>query len=143
MPTKSLVAALILALLATPGAAAARPARVIAADAAHVAGRLDTFFRTTVGAGRAAEGLRADWQRDLEVAHRECGFNYIRFHGLLEDELGVYSEDKQGHPLYNFQYIDAVYDAILRVGMKPFVELGFMPQRLASGDKTIFWWKGN
>jgi xylan 1,4-beta-xylosidase len=117
--------------------------RVITADYARVKGRLDPFFRNTVGAGRAAEGLRADWQRDLEIVHRECGFGYIRFHGLLEDELGVYSEDRRGRPVYNFQYIDAVYDAILRIGMKPFVELGFMPQRLASGDKTIFWWKGN
>ena len=64
-------------------------------------------------------------------------------HGLLQDELGVYSEDKQGRPVYNFQYIDAVYDAILNTGMRPFVEFGFMPQRLASGEKTIFWWKGN
>ena len=96
-----------------------------------------------VGAGRAAEGLRADWQRDLALVHRECGFEYVRFHGLLQDELGVYSEDRQGRPIYNFQYIDAIYDAILSAGMRPFVELGFMPQKLASGEKTIFWWKGN
>jgi xylan 1,4-beta-xylosidase len=143
MPTKTLVAALLLALLPTPGAASAQPARVIAADAAHVSGRLDTFFRTTVGAGRAAEGLRADWQRDLDVVHRECGFTYIRFHGLLQDELGVYAEDKQGRPVYNFQYVDAIYDRILALGMRPFVELGFMPRALASGDQTIFWWNGN
>ena len=96
-----------------------------------------------MGAGRAAEGLRADWQRDLAMVHRECGFKYIRFHGLLEDELGVYREDRNGQPVYNFQYIDAIYDAILNMGMKPFVEFGFMPQALASGSKTIFWWKGN
>ena len=119
------------------------PARTIAVDYAKVKGRHNKFFRQVVGAGRAAEGLRSDWQRDLALVHRECGFQYIRFHGLLQDELGVYSEDKQGAPVYNFQYIDAVYDAILNIGMKPFVELGFMPQALASGSKTIFWWKGN
>jgi xylan 1,4-beta-xylosidase len=96
-----------------------------------------------VGAGRAAEGLRADWQRDLALVHRECGFEYVRFHGLLQDELGVYAEDAQGRPVYNFQYIDAVYDAILQSGMRPFVEFGFMPQKLATGEKSIFWWKGN
>src|SRR4051794_35711468 len=121
----------------------AAPRRTISADYGRVRGRLDTFFRTTVGAGRAAEGLRADWQRDLAVAHRECGFEYVRFHGLLEDEMGVYSEDRQGRPVYNFQYVDAVYDAVLAAGMRPFVEIGFMPKALASGDKTIFWWKGN
>lgn len=119
------------------------PARVIAADYRRVKGPRDSFAQLVVGAGRAAEGLRADWQRDLALVHRECGFDYVRFHGLLEDELGVYSEDRQGRPVYNFQYIDAVYDAILNAGMRPFVEFGFMPQRLASGEKTIFWWKGN
>lgn len=119
------------------------PVRVISADYQRVKGTRDRFPQLVVGAGRAAEGLRSDWQRDLAVVHRECGFRYVRMHGLLEDELGVYSEDKHGRSVYNFQYIDAIYDAILNTGMRPFVEFGFMPKRLASGDKTIFWWKGN
>jgi len=117
--------------------------RVIKADYSSVKGPHNDFFRRVVGAGRAAEGLRADWQRDLAVVHRECGFQYIRFHGLLQDEMAIYREDKQGRAVYNFQYVDALYDAILKIGMRPFVELGFMPPALASGDKTIFWWKGN
>ena len=133
------------ALMITPSTAFAQLAatRTISVDYTRVKGRRDPFPQLVVGAGRAAEGLRADWQRDLALVHRECGFKYVRFHGLLQDELGVYSEDKQGKPVYNFQYIDVVYDAILESGMRPFVEFGFMPQGLASGDKTIFWWKGN
>ncbi|HJU52989.1 MAG TPA: hypothetical protein VJ715_00390, partial [Pyrinomonadaceae bacterium] len=119
------------------------PRRLISADYTRVKGRHDKFFRHVVGAGRAAEGLRADWQRDLAVVRRECGFEYVRFHGLLQDELGVYSEDRRGQPVYNFQYVDALYDAILAHGMKPFVEFGFMPRSLASGKKTVFWWEGN
>jgi len=143
---RALAFSLLLAL--TPVVAEARaqtpaPLRVIAADYSRVKGRHDTFFRRVVGAGRAAEGLRADWQRDLAAVRRECGFEYVRFHGLLQDELGVYTEDARGRPVYNFQYIDAVYDALLDAGVKPFVELGFMPRRLASGDKTVFWWEGN
>ncbi|HKN81908.1 MAG TPA: hypothetical protein VJW17_00660 [Pyrinomonadaceae bacterium] len=117
--------------------------RVISADYRRVKGPRNRFPQLVVGAGRAAEGLRADWQRDLALVHRECGFEYVRFHGLLQDELGVYSEDRHGNAVYNFQYIDAVYDAILNAGMRPFVEFGFMPHKLASGDKTIFWWNGN
>jgi xylan 1,4-beta-xylosidase len=130
--------------VAVPTAAqtAATP-RTITTNVSQVKGRHNKFYREVVGAGRAAEGLRADWQRDLATVHRECGFKYIRFHGLLQDEMGVYSEDRQGRLIYNFQYIDALYDAILKIGMKPFVELSFMPRALASGDKTIFWWKGN
>lgn len=117
--------------------------RKILLDNNAVKGKHDKFYKMTIGAGRAAEGLRADWQKQFEIVQKECGFEYIRFHGLLQDEMGVYSEDKNGMPKYNFQYIDVLYDAILEKGMKPFVELGFMPGSLASGDKTIFWWKGN
>ena len=57
----------------------------------------------TVGAGRANEGLRADWQQQLATVQKEIGFKYIRFHGLLSDDMGVYSEDPNGPPQYNFQ----------------------------------------
>jgi len=101
------------------------------------------MFKDCVGAGRANEGLRADWQQQLAYVKKECGFKYIRMHGLLTDDMGVYREDRKGNPEYNFQYIDVLYDYILSIDMKPFVELGFMPEALASGKETIFWWKGN
>lgn len=117
--------------------------RGVSVNFSQVKGTTNRFYREVVGAGRAAEGLRSDWQRDLGIVHRECGFKYLRFHGLLHDEMGIYNEDKLGNAVYNFQYIDALYDSILNTGMKPFVELGFMPEKLASGGKSIFWWKGN
>jgi len=117
--------------------------RLIAADVRQAKGPLNTMFNLCVGAGRANEGLRADWQRQLACVRRECGFRYVRFHGLLCDDMGVYSEDKEGHPVYNWQYIDELYDSLLAIGVRPFVELGFMPAALASGTQTIFWWKGN
>ena len=117
--------------------------RIIAVDVNQIQGPLDTSFKVCVGAGRANEGLRADWQEQLRVARRECGFRYIRMHGLLTDDMGVYKEDAHGNPLYNWQYIDRLYDFLLSINVKPFVELSFMPKDLASGSRTIFWWKGN
>jgi xylan 1,4-beta-xylosidase len=117
--------------------------RMIAADVNAVQGPLNTSFKECIGAGRANEGLRADWQDQLRVARRECGFKYIRMHGLLTDDMGVYKEDAHGNPIYNWQYIDRLYDFLLSIDIKPFVELSFMPADLASGHKTIFWWKGN
>jgi len=117
--------------------------RTISADLSKVSGPLNTQFKECIGAGRANEGLRADWQQQLAMTHRECGFKYIRMHGLLTDDMGFYREDRAGKPEYNYQYIDALYDYIVGIGMKPFVELGFMPNQLASGRKSIFWWKGN
>jgi xylan 1,4-beta-xylosidase len=101
------------------------------------------MFKECVGAGRANEGLRADWQQQLAYVRKECGFKYIRMHGLLTDDMAVYKEGKDGSPEINFMYIDALFDFLHSIGMKPFVELGFMPGALASGNKTIFWWRGN
>jgi len=119
------------------------PERVITADFSKTAGRLNTMFNECVGAGRANEGLRADWQQQLAYVRKECGFRYIRMHGLLTDDMAVYTEDGKGNPVYNYMYIDVLFDFLHSIGMKPFVELGFMPSALASGSKTIFWWRGN
>lgn len=117
--------------------------RVITADFNKVTGNLSTMFKECIGAGRANEGLRADWQQQLAYVKKECGFKYIRMHGLLSDDMAVYREDNHGNPEYNYQYIDPLFDFLLSIGMKPFVELGFMPSALASGNQTIFWWRGN
>jgi xylan 1,4-beta-xylosidase len=117
--------------------------RVIAADLAGKSEPLNRMYQVCVGAGRANEGLRGDWQRQLKLCHDELGFGFIRFHGLFTDDMGVYSEDAQGNAHYNWQNVDALYDQILATGMRPFVELSFMPSTLASGKKTVFWWRGN
>ena len=117
--------------------------RVINVDFNVIKGPLNTMFKECVGAGRANEGLRADWQHQLAYVKKECGFKYIRMHGLLTDDMGVYKEDKDGKPEYNYMYIDVLFDYLHSIGIKPFVELGFMPAAMASGDKTIFWWRGN
>jgi len=142
MRIHSLILFLIL-LVAPLGLHAADGARVIQADLTQVKGPRSMVWRDCVGAGRVGEGLRDGWRRQLELCRRELGFNYLRAHGLLHDELGVYSEDKQGNPRYNWQYIDDVYDFLLKIGVRPFVEISFAPKALASGDRTIFWWNAN
>ncbi len=117
--------------------------RLISVDLNNIKGPSKKVWQKCIGAGRANEGLRADWQEQLTYLRKECGFKYIRMHGLLTDDMGVYFEDSKGNPIYNWQYIDKLYDYILSIGMKPFVELSFMPKALASGNQTIFWWKGN
>ena len=117
--------------------------RTIKIDFTRERGPLNTMFNECVGAGRAYEGLRADWQQQLAYVKKECGFRYIRMHGLLTDDMGVYREDRDGSSQYNYMYIDALFDFLLSIDIKPFVELGFMPNALASGDRTIFWWRGN
>ena len=117
--------------------------RLISVDFNNEKGPMNTMFKECVGAGRANEGLRADWQQQLTYVKKECDFKYIRMHGLLTDDMAVYREDKNGNPEYSYMYIDVLFDFLQSIGMKPFVELGFMPSALASGTKTIFWWRGN
>ncbi len=133
--------AALLCVLATPALRA--QTRTIHADASHTTGPHSDGPLRVIGAGRANEGLRADWQGQLATVQREIGFKYIRFHGILHDDMGVYNEAKDGTPEYNFQYVDALYDAVLAMHIRPFVELTFMPAKLASGPQTVFWWKGN
>jgi xylan 1,4-beta-xylosidase len=122
---------------------AATPERSIYLDFSREKGHLNTMFSECIGAGRANEGLRADWQQQLAWVKKECGFRYIRMHGLLTDDMGVYKEDNNGNPQYNYMYVDVLFDFLQSIGIKPFVELGFMPSALASGSTTIFWWRGN
>ena len=117
--------------------------RTINIDYNKKSGPLNTMFKTCVGAGRANEGLRADWQQQLAYVRKACGFKYIRMHGILTDDMAVYKEDDKGNPEYNYMYVDVLFDFLHSIGMKPFVEFGFMPAALASGPQTIFWWKGN
>ena len=117
--------------------------RKVIVDAAAVKGPLNRMFNLCVGAGRANEGLRADWQRQLRMVKEQLGFRYIRMHGLLSDDMGVCGFGDSGRVVYNWQYIDELYDFLESIHVRPFVELGFMPGALASGGKTIFWWRGN
>jgi xylan 1,4-beta-xylosidase len=94
------------------------------------------------GSGRAILSLRESYRRDLREVKKATDFKYIRFHAILNDEVGVYDEDAQGNPVYNFSYIDQIYDGLLGNGIRPFVELSFMPGKLAA-NQTLqsFWYK--
>jgi xylan 1,4-beta-xylosidase len=101
------------------------------------------IWKKLICAGRAAEALREDWREQCRTVQEEIGFEYIRFHGIFHDDMMVYRERKDGTPVYNFLYVDKVFDFLRSVGLKPFVELGFMPTDLASGEQTVFYWQGN
>jgi xylan 1,4-beta-xylosidase len=100
-------------------------------------------WNVTTTAGRAVEGLRDDWRRQLSELKGRIPFEYIRFHGIFNDEMMVYTEEDDGTPVYNWAYVDKLYDFLIELGIRPFVELGFMPTLLSRSNETVFWWKGN
>ncbi|MER7165395.1 xylan 1,4-beta-xylosidase [Micromonospora sp. NPDC000207] len=109
-------------------------------------GRFPEAWRACVGTGRLDLALRRDYHDSLAMVQRDIGFRHIRGHGLLSDGVGIhrpyeYEGTRRVH--HSFGYLDQIVDGFLDLGVKPFVELGFMPSALASGDQTVFWWRGN
>lgn len=100
-----------------------------------------------VGTGRMGLALQKEYYEQLRFVQENIGFSYIRGHGLFCDDIGIYHEhkDEQGNIVadYNFTYLDQVMDMYQELHIKPFLELGFMPKKLASGEQTVFYWKGN
>ena len=102
------------------------------------------FWEKTFGSGRAILALRESYRDDLRTVKQATGFESIRFHGILNDEVGLYDPGRQirnpglaaqaanDASVYNFTYIDQIYDGLLANGVKPFVELSFMPEKMAA-----------
>ncbi|MBR5288475.1 MAG: xylan 1,4-beta-xylosidase [Clostridia bacterium] len=100
-----------------------------------------------VGTGRMGLALHQEYLDELTYVQQQAGFSFIRGHGLFCDDMAIYQPytDEQGvqHEYYNFTYLDRVVDQYLKRGIRPFLELGFMPKAMASGKQTIFYWEGN
>src|SRR6185312_1023029 len=103
---------------------------------------LPHFWEHTVGSGHATLALRADWQAQLRRAHDQLGFRHVRFHGILCDQMGTLI-DQDDQPLYSFFNTDRIFDFLLSIGMRPFVELSFMPRMLSSSGQIIFRYEAN
>jgi len=134
---------IVFALSALPLLGQSTP-EAITIDVAAPAHPFPHFWEQMFGSGRAVLSLRDSYRRDLRAVRQITSLQYIRFHGILLDDVGVYDEDKQGKPIYNFSYVDQIYDGLLAANVKPFVELSFMPYRLAARpDLQSFWYHPN
>lgn len=111
----------------------------------HAAGHpFPHFWEDMFGSGRAVLSLRDSYRRDLRDVKDATGFEYVRFHGIFNDDVGLYDEDSEGKPVYNFSYVDQIYDGLLENHVRPFVELSFMPPKLAAKPLfQSFWYKPN
>jgi xylan 1,4-beta-xylosidase len=103
------------------------------------------FWEQMFGSGRAILSLRESYREDLRAVKKVANFRYVRFHAIFHDEVGVYNEDEHGNPVYNFAYVDQIYDGLLKNGVRPFVEISFMPKKLAFNPDALhpFWYKQN
>ena len=105
---------------------------IVDASAAHH--EFPHFWEQMFGSGRAVLSLREGYRQDLQAVKQATDFKFVRFHAIFHDEIGIYDEDQQGKPVYNFSYADQIYDGLLANGVRPFVELSFMPRKLAARE---------
>jgi xylan 1,4-beta-xylosidase len=154
-----LLAACLFALGAAQTAPAAGDSVRVHVDAKAPGTPFPHFWEQMFGSGRASLALRDDYRKDLVEVKQATGFGYVRFHGILDDDVGLFqlgkadkvfynAADKSAasdQPVYNFSYVDQIYDGLLERGVRPFVELGFMPKDLSSDPKALqdFWYHPN
>jgi xylan 1,4-beta-xylosidase len=121
-----------------------QPVEVIEVDTQGPSHPFPHFWEQMFGSGRAILSLRESYRNDLREVKSITDFQYVRFHAIFHDEVGLYDEDSEGNPVYNFSYVDQIYDGLLQNHVRPFVELSFMPKKLASADVVHpFWYKQN
>lgn len=117
-------------------------AEVIPVDANAPTRPFPHFWEQMFGSGHANLTMRESWRQDLRATKAVTDLRYVRFHDILHDQNGVYSEDAGGDPVFNWSYVDQIYDGLLANGVRPFVELSFMPSALAASQTPHpFWYK--
>ena len=111
-----------------------------------------------IGTGRMGLALQKQYYEQLKLVQDTIGFEHIRGHGLFSKDMFIYHEYAASGKFYpggkipeneeicveyNWTYLDMVMDSYKELKIRPFIELGFMPDQLASGEQTVFYWKGN
>jgi xylan 1,4-beta-xylosidase len=146
--------ALLFAATSLAASLAAQTPVSIRIDAQGATTPFPHFWEQTFGSGRAILSLRESYRNDLRTVKQATDFQSIRFHGIFLDEVGLYDPDRQvmnpgqgaqaanDASTYNFSYIDQIYDGLLANGVRPFVELSFMPRKMAADPTLIqaFWY---
>ena len=132
-------------LILVTAASAASAQQQIEIDAQANTTPFPHFWEEMFGSGRANLALRASYRSDLRAVKKVTDFQYVRFHGILDDDNGVYNLNDHCQPVYNFAYVDQIYDGLLKNGVRPFVEISFMPKKLAFNPDALhpFWYKQN
>lgn len=100
--------------------------------------KINNYWKRIMSLGKASEGLKGDVQRQIKEIKSEINFEYIKFYGLLENEMYLYNIDSKGNVFYNFDYLDRLIDSFLDMNLKPFINLSTVPKKYVNKDKSIY-----
>ena len=101
-------------------------------DAGKENGSLRHTWKNIMNVSSAFDLLISDIQEMVQRMQREIGFRYIHFSGVFSDDLRVCSRLPNGKLVFNFAYLDKIFNFVLSIGLKPFIQLTYMPGALAS-----------
>jgi xylan 1,4-beta-xylosidase len=158
--TRIRIASCLFTLLACGSARPQQQTERIVVDAKAATTPFPHFWEQTFGSGRAILALRQSYRDDLRAVKQATDFKSVRFHGIFNDEVGLYDPDRKtinfaqtagqagtalDNSSYNFSYVDQIYDGLLENGVRPYVEMSFMPKKMASDPAAIhpFWYHPN
>jgi len=137
------------------------PTETLKIDANAVTTPFPHYWEKVFGSGRAILTLRDSYRKDMQTVKKATDFQEVRFHGIFMDEVGLYDPDRRPiqfaqmknaqasannkASIYNFSYIDQIYDGLLEQGVRPFIELSFTPKKMATDPNALhaFWYKQN
>ncbi|MHA1793642.1 MAG: GH39 family glycosyl hydrolase [Promethearchaeota archaeon] len=110
--------------------------------------KIRPFWQKVVGCGHAYLLTRKDLLEHVDHARKNLNFKYLRFHGILSDDVGLLqywdpTDDFIDVDCMNFSNVDVIFDELHSMEMLPFVELSFMPSYLASGKINVFKYPSN
>ncbi len=121
------VAMIVVGVVAAAHGGSASGATTITVDASKQTAGNPHFWSASVGTGTASLTLRSDLETHYKIGNREAGFQRVRGHGVLNDDMGIY----KGPGSYNWTNFDKYLTAISQAGMRPIMEMDFMPTALA------------
>jgi xylan 1,4-beta-xylosidase len=156
--TVTLILAAIVPILSAQTPSTSSSTSVITINTRDTGTPFPHFWEQTFGSGRAVLSLRQSYRDDMHTVKAATDFDAVRFHGIFMDDVGLYDPNattqnpgqavqaaQTGQSPYNFSYIDQIYDGLLADHIRPFVELSFMPKKMASDPAALhaFWYKQN
>lgn len=88
-------------------------------------------WKNILNIGNAADLMLSDIQEMVRTMQQEIGFRFIHFSGIFADELRVCQKDSAGNLIFNFVYLDVIFDFLIQQKIKPFIQLTYMPMLIA------------
>lgn len=136
-PLSTILVPLLVLLINSVEVVESQPA-TFSADISAPTNSLSRTVLDSFGSSHGSTTLRATWRTHFDAALNEIGFNRVRFHGILDDDLSTYLNGKANGAL-----VFDTLDYLVARNIRPTIEIGFMPQDLARNSSLkVFHYQG-